>query len=78
MIQLEDPSHGLEEESQDDMVGHEGELWDKHVLARASTRARAKRIQQAMQRLLLHVHGGEVELLGELHVEQEVTTVHIL
>ncbi|PKI66834.1 hypothetical protein CRG98_012840 [Punica granatum] len=67
MIQLEDPSHGLEEESQDDMVGHEGELWDKHVLARASTRARAKRIQQAMQRLLLHVHGGEVELLGELH-----------
>ncbi|PKI60948.1 hypothetical protein CRG98_018654 [Punica granatum] len=30
MIQLEDLSHGLEEESQDDRVGHEGELWDNH------------------------------------------------
>ncbi|OWM79909.1 hypothetical protein CDL15_Pgr001552 [Punica granatum] len=78
MTQLEDPLHGLEEESQDDRVGHEGELWDKHVPSRASTRARAKRIQQTMQRLLLHVHGGEVELLGGLHVEQEATTVHIL
>ncbi|OWM91512.1 hypothetical protein CDL15_Pgr012303 [Punica granatum] len=78
MIQLEDPSHGLEEESQDDRVWYEDELWDKHVQTRASTRARAKRIQQAMQRLLLHVYGGEVELLGGLHVEQEVTTVHIL
>ncbi|OWM80140.1 hypothetical protein CDL15_Pgr027131 [Punica granatum] len=77
MIQLEDPSHRLEEESRDDRVGHEGERWDKHVSARASTRARPKRIQQAMQRLLLHVHGGEVELLGGLHVEQEATTVHI-
>ncbi|PKI61369.1 hypothetical protein CRG98_018217 [Punica granatum] len=66
-MHLEDPSHGLEEESQDDRVGHEGELWDKHVPARASTRVRAKRIQQAMQRLLLHVHGGEVKLLGGLH-----------
>ncbi|PKI78849.1 hypothetical protein CRG98_000710 [Punica granatum] len=78
MIQLEDPSHGLEEESQDDRVWHEGEFWDKHMPVRASTRARAKRIQQAMQRLLLYVHGGEVELLGGLHVEQEATTVHIL
>ncbi|PKI42216.1 hypothetical protein CRG98_037396 [Punica granatum] len=78
MIQLEDPSFGLEEESQDDRAGHEGELWDKHVPTRASTRVRAKRIQQAMQRLLLHVHGGEVELLGGLHVEQQATTVHIL
>ncbi|OWM76686.1 hypothetical protein CDL15_Pgr009251 [Punica granatum] len=78
IIQLEDPSHELEEKSQDDRVEHEGELWTKHVPARASTRARAKRIQQAMQRLLLHVHGGVVELLGGLHVEQEVTTVHIL
>ncbi|PKI78182.1 hypothetical protein CRG98_001417 [Punica granatum] len=78
MIQLEDPSHGLEEESQDDGVRHEGELWDKHVQARASTRARVKRIQHAMRRLLLHVHGGVVELLGGLHVELEVTTVHIL
>ncbi|OWM76852.1 hypothetical protein CDL15_Pgr015111 [Punica granatum] len=78
MIQLEDPLYGHEEESQDDRVGHEGELWDKHVPARASTRARAKQIQQAMQRLLLHVHGGVVELLGGLHVEQEATTVHIL
>ncbi|PKI41632.1 hypothetical protein CRG98_037939 [Punica granatum] len=42
MIQLEDPSHGLKEESQDDRVGHEGELCDNHVPARASTRARAK------------------------------------
>ncbi|OWM90796.1 hypothetical protein CDL15_Pgr011556 [Punica granatum] len=78
IIQLENPLHELEEESQDDRVRHEGELWDKHVPARASTRARAKRIQQAMQRLFLHVHGGEVELLGGLHVEQEATTVHIL
>ncbi|PKI66156.1 hypothetical protein CRG98_013454 [Punica granatum] len=31
IIQLEDPSHGHEEESQDDRVEHEGELWDKHV-----------------------------------------------
>ncbi|OWM82718.1 hypothetical protein CDL15_Pgr014206 [Punica granatum] len=77
MIQLEDPLQGHEEESQDDRVGHEGEFWDKHVPARASTRARTKRIQQAMQRLLLHVHGGVVELLGELYVEQEVTTIHI-
>ncbi|PKI66157.1 hypothetical protein CRG98_013455 [Punica granatum] len=69
MIELEDPSHGHEEESQDDRVGHKGELWDKHMLARASTRARVKRIQPAMQRLLLHVHGGEAELLGGLHVE---------
>ncbi|OWM76740.1 hypothetical protein CDL15_Pgr004952 [Punica granatum] len=30
MIQLEDHSHGLEEESQDDRVRHKGELWDKH------------------------------------------------
>ncbi|PKI78183.1 hypothetical protein CRG98_001418 [Punica granatum] len=78
MIQLEDHSHGLEEESQDDRVRHKGELWDKHVQARASTRARAKRIQHAMRRLLLHAHGGIVELLGGLHVELEVTTVHIL
>ncbi|OWM87090.1 hypothetical protein CDL15_Pgr026329 [Punica granatum] len=78
MIQLEDPSHGHEEKSQDDKVGQEGELWDKHVPARASTKAQAKRIQQAMQGLLLHVHGGVVKLLGGLHVELEVTTVHIL
>ncbi|OWM89160.1 hypothetical protein CDL15_Pgr026323 [Punica granatum] len=78
MIHLEDPLQGHEEESQDNRVGHEGELLDKHVPARASKRARAKRIQQAMQRLLLHVYGGEVELLGGLHVEQETTTVHIL
>ncbi|OWM76871.1 hypothetical protein CDL15_Pgr010258 [Punica granatum] len=78
MIQLEDPSHGLEEESQDDGVWHEGELWDKHVPARVSTRAQAKRIQQVMQRLLLHVHGGEVELLSGLHMEHEATIVHII
>ncbi|OWM90187.1 hypothetical protein CDL15_Pgr006508 [Punica granatum] len=78
MIQLEDPSHGLEEESQDDRVRHEGELWDKHVPARTSTRARAKRIQRAMQGLLLHVHGEVVKLLGRLYVELEATTIHIL
>ncbi|OWM63744.1 hypothetical protein CDL15_Pgr006006 [Punica granatum] len=78
MIQLEDPLHGLEGESQDNVVWHEDELWYKHVPARTSTRARAKRIQQAMQRLLLNVYGGEVELLSGLHVELEATTVHIL
>ncbi|OWM64343.1 hypothetical protein CDL15_Pgr009266 [Punica granatum] len=78
MIQLEDPLRGLEEESQDDGVRYEGELWDKHVLAGLRKRARAKRIELAMQRMLLHVHGGVVKLLGGLHVELEATIVHIL
>ncbi|PKI34773.1 hypothetical protein CRG98_044840 [Punica granatum] len=68
MIPLEDPSHGHEEVTHNDRVKHEGELWDKRVPAGPSTRARAKRIQQVKQRLLLHVHGEEVELLGELHL----------
>ncbi|PKI76489.1 hypothetical protein CRG98_003122 [Punica granatum] len=33
---LEDPSHGHEEKSQDDKVGHEGDLWDKHVPTKSS------------------------------------------
>ncbi|PKI58143.1 hypothetical protein CRG98_021473 [Punica granatum] len=78
MIQLEVPSQWHDEESQDHRAGHEGDLWDKHMPATASTRVRAKRFPQAMQKLLLHVHGREVELLGGLHVEQEATTVHIL
>ncbi|PKI51788.1 hypothetical protein CRG98_027836 [Punica granatum] len=36
MIHLEDPLQGHEEESQDNRVGHEGELLDKHVPARAN------------------------------------------
>ncbi|OWM89105.1 hypothetical protein CDL15_Pgr026268 [Punica granatum] len=78
MIQLEDLSHEHEEESQDDRVRHEGELWDKHVPVRLSKRARAKRIEQAMQRKLLHVLRREVKLLDEMYVEYEATTVNIL
>ncbi|PKI68243.1 hypothetical protein CRG98_011379 [Punica granatum] len=76
MIQLEDPSHEHVEAFQDDGVWHEVKHWDMHVLAGPRKRARAKRIKLAMQMMLLHVHGGLVELLGRL--EQEATTVHIL
>ncbi|PKI68886.1 hypothetical protein CRG98_010741 [Punica granatum] len=78
MIQLEDPSHRHVEAFQDDGVWHEVEHWDMHVLAGLRKRARAKRIELVMQRMLLHVHGGVVKLLGGLHVKLEVTTVHIL
>ncbi|OWM73917.1 hypothetical protein CDL15_Pgr008067 [Punica granatum] len=78
MIQLEDPLHEHVEAFRDDGVWHEVKHWDMHVLARPRKRARAKRIELAMQRMLLHVHGGVVELLGGLHVEQEATTIHIL
>ncbi|OWM85595.1 hypothetical protein CDL15_Pgr029018 [Punica granatum] len=78
MIQLEDPSHGHVEAFQDDGVWHEVEHWDTHVLAGLRKRARAKRIELAMQMMLLYVHGGVVKLLGGLHVELEATIVHIL
>ncbi|PKI73195.1 hypothetical protein CRG98_006393 [Punica granatum] len=70
MSQLGDPLHGHEEGSQDDGVWHKIEYWDMYVLAGPSTRAQAKRIKQAMQRMLLQVLGGEVELLGEMHVRR--------
>ncbi|OWM91436.1 hypothetical protein CDL15_Pgr017354 [Punica granatum] len=78
MIRLKDPSHGHVEAFQDDGVWHEVEHWDMHVLAGPGKRAWPKRIDQAMQRMLLHVLRRKVELLAELHVDYEATTVNIL
>ncbi|OWM83619.1 hypothetical protein CDL15_Pgr004048 [Punica granatum] len=49
-----------------------------HVLAGPSTRARAKRIQESKQRLVLPILRGEVDLLDKMHAEQEAKTVNIL
>ncbi|PKI41450.1 hypothetical protein CRG98_038149 [Punica granatum] len=75
--QHEDPMHGHEEGSQDDGVGHEGELSELQMPTGSITGARAKRIQQAMQEPVLHVVGG-IKPLGEIPLEQEAKTINML
>ncbi|KAF7800706.1 Transposon Ty3-I Gag-Pol polyprotein [Senna tora] len=48
-----------------------------HLPTGPITRAKAKRIQEAMQGLMKQVHGDEVDL-EELGMEQELKAVNIL
>ncbi|KAF7802554.1 Transposon Ty3-G Gag-Pol polyprotein [Senna tora] len=53
-------------------------LWDDlHLPTEPITRAKAKRIQQAMQGLMKQVHGDEADL-EELGMEQELKAINIL
>ncbi|KAF7802555.1 hypothetical protein G2W53_041666 [Senna tora] len=67
MLQLESSWHGRSNANQDDL----------HLPTGPITRAKAKRIQQAMQGLMKQVHEDEADL-EELGMEQELKAVNIL